>query len=218
MEETYTDEQLSAYLMGEFVNLNSGIVYKNFDRHLNHTDEVQATGELLHVGMDFNIENMPAVVHVVRHDTPIAVAELTGIYDTQEMCDKLREKYPDHTIVVYPDASGKNRSTSGKSDVEILDGDGFTVNVPGVNPFVKDRVNAMNRMFHNTRTGERRYLVNTDRCPEYTEALEKQGYKNGAPDKTTGFDHVLDAGGYFIHYRYPIIGFGGGAAVVPFGE
>ena len=28
--------------------------------------------------------------------------------------------------------------------------------------------------------------------------------KNGEPDKTSGLDHCIDAGGYFIAYRYPI--------------
>jgi hypothetical protein len=47
--------------------------------------------------------------------------------------------------------------------------------------------------------------VNTDACPHYVEALEKQAYNsNGEPDKTTGMDHPIDAGGYFIAYRYPI--------------
>jgi hypothetical protein len=53
--------------------------------------------------------------------------------------------------------------------------------------------------------GERRYKVNPETCPHYVEALEKQAYdKNGEPDKTSGLDHCLDAGGYFISYRYPI--------------
>ncbi|WP_369081323.1 hypothetical protein, partial [Streptobacillus moniliformis] len=46
----------------------------------------------------------------------------------------------------------------------------------------------------------------TDKCPEYTDALEQQAYdKNGMPDKEGGFDHVNDAGGYFIAKRFPIV-------------
>jgi len=32
----------------------------------------------------------------------------------------------------------------------------------------------------------------------YCEALKKLKYKNGEPDKSSGFDHVTDAGGYYI--------------------
>jgi hypothetical protein len=38
------------------------------------------------------------------------------------------------------------------------------------------------------------------------ESLEKQAYdKNGEPDKKGGFDHIVDAAGYFIAYRYPLV-------------
>jgi len=33
--------------------------------------------------------------------------------------------------------------------------------------------------------------------------LERQTYKNGEPDKSTGFDHITEAGGYFI-FNYDV--------------
>jgi len=27
---------------------------------------------------------------------------------------------------------------------------------------------------------------------------------NGQPDKSSGFDHITDAGGYFIYWEYPL--------------
>jgi hypothetical protein len=43
-------------------------------------------------------------------------------------------------------------------------------------------------------------------CPVYVEGLEQQAYnKHGEPDKTSGLDHALDAGGYFITYKFPIL-------------
>ena len=72
------------------------------------------------------------------------------------------------------------------------------------NPFVKDRVLSFNNMIHNQ--GERRYFVNPSECPSLVESLEKQAYdKSGEPDKQGGFDHVVDAAGYFVSYRYPIV-------------
>ena len=48
-------------------------------------------------------------------------------------------------------------------------------------------------------------MVNPETCPHLVEALEKQAYdKFGEPDKKSGMDHVLDAAGYVIVYRYPI--------------
>ncbi|MBV1889256.1 MAG: terminase large subunit [Proteobacteria bacterium] len=197
LKEAYTEEQLKAYLGGQFVNLTSGTVYRNYDRKLNHTDRVVQKGDVLHVGMDFNITNMSAIIHVIEAKRPLAVAELTGIYDTAEMIEQLREIYPKHKIVIYPDASGKNRKTSGKSDIELLK-KVFTVRERKANPFVRDRVNKMNLMFKDNK-GYRAYLVNSNECPVYVESLEQQVYKNSEPDKAGGFDHPNDAGGYFIY-------------------
>ena len=53
--------------------------------------------------------------------------------------------------------------------------------------------------------GEHRYLVNVDQCPKYTQCLERQIYTDkGEPDKKAGYDHLVDAPGYFIAKRYPI--------------
>ena len=67
-----------------------------------------------------------------------------------------------------------------------------------------DRINSMNAMLCNT-YGERRFLVNTDKCQKYTTCLERQIYDDkGKPDKKGGFDHANDAGGYFITKRWPV--------------
>ena len=197
LEDSYTKEQLSAYLDGEFVNLTSGTVYYKFSRKDNDTDRIDQGGDL-HIGMDFNITNMSAVVHQIDGSGIYAIDELIGLYDTQEMIGELQNRYKGRNIIVYPDASGKNRSSSGRSDVDQLREAGFTVRVPSKNPFVRDRVNKMNMAFCDNE-GRRTYKVNTRACVQYTEALERQSYnKNGEPDKTTGFDHATDAGGYAI--------------------
>jgi PBSX family phage terminase large subunit len=207
LEESYSAEELSAYLDGEFVNLHTGNVYKNFDRAKNNAGRFVEKDDVLHIGMDFNITNMSAVVHVIDVH-PIAVAEITKAYDTPEMIHLIKSKYPNHKIVVYPDAAGGARKTSGKSDIHMLKEAGFTVRMRKSNPFVRDRINAMNNAFEDV-NGSVTYYVNTDNCPEYTEALEQLPYKNGEPDKQSGFDHITDAGGYFVYtYRNQTKGLG----------
>lgn len=196
LREAYTEEQLEAYVNGVFVNINTGTVYYRFDRKDNHSTRIIKPNEVLHVGMDFNITNMNAVIHVID-GVPVAVAEITGAYDTYDIANQLKERFKGHSIVIYPDASGQSRSTSGQTDVDILKKHRFTVRVPKQNPLIKDRVNTMNMAFCDN-NGNRGYKVNTDNCPVYTDALEKQAYKNGFPDKDGGFDHINEAGGYFI--------------------
>ena len=198
LKETYTQEQLAAYLNGEFINMTSGRVYKSFNRKQNHTDRQIKPNEVLHIGMDFNITNMSAVVHVIDEGKFYAVAEITKVYDTEAMIRVIKDRYPGHSIVIYPDAAGSARSTSGLSDIKLLMDQRWTVRVGRKNPFVRDRVNAMNLAFLTSKQ-EVRYFVNTYNCPEYTAALEQIAYKNNEPDKQSGLDHITDAGGYFIY-------------------
>jgi len=197
LKDTYNTQQLEAYLNGEFVNLTSGTVHSDYDIINNHSDREIQPNDILHVGMDFNITNMSAVIHVIDNGLPIAVAEEAGLYDTESMANRLKEKYNGHTIIVYPDASGKNRHSSGETDHNILRSARFQVFAMPTNPFVKDRVNTMNMMF---RKG---YKVNRFKCPQYSQSLMQLAYnKGGEPDKTSGFDHLCEAGGYFIYYQY----------------
>lgn len=206
LKETYSIELVNAYVGGLFVNLTAGTVYNMFNRVLNNSSIVQSPGEYLHIGMDFNVTNMSAVVHIIREDDPIAVDELTGVYDTPAMIAVLRERYDGHRISIYPDATGKSRKTvdASISDIAELEKAGFNCVHGASNPFIKDRVASMNRVFLNSKD-ERKYLVNVDRCSQYAKSLEQQSYdKSGMPDKKSGNDHLVDAGGYFINNIFPI--------------
>lgn len=206
LRQSYPPQLIEAYLNGQFVNLESGSVWSGFDRTLNHTDVEMTKGEPLHIGMDFNVLKMAAVVYVKRDDKMIAVDEFTGVRDTPTMAQMIKARYSGHAMTIYPDASGQNTSSkqAGQSDFTILRQAGFRLSVDSTNPSIKDRINAANAMLCNG-VGERRLLVNTHRCPAFTEALEQQVYdKNGMPDKSSGHDHVIDAGTYPIVKLFPI--------------
>lgn len=207
LRETYPPALLNAYLEGIFCNLASGGVYPDFSRKLNHTNDQIKEHEPLYIGMDFNILKMAAVVFVIRDEKPVAVDELVGVRDTPTMGQKITERFKGHGITIFPDASGKNGSSknASESDHSILKSFGFRLEVNLSNPAVKDRVNSVNALVRNGKD-ERVFLVNTDKCPQLTEALEQQVYdNNGDPDKSTGHDHVTDAMGYFLVKRFPII-------------
>ena len=204
LRATYPPQLIDAYIGGKFVNLASGSVYPEFSRTLNHTDaELRVgtpdnPGEPLHIGMDFNVLNMTAVIAVIRAGNPYIVDELTGVRDTPTMARIIKERYREggHHITIYPDASGGNTSSknASESDLSIIRQNGLSVRCDPANPMVKDRVNAVCAMILNSK-GERRLRVNTNKCPVLTDALEQQAYdKNGEPDKTTGHDHPCFVG------------------------
>lgn len=203
LQNSYPSNLLAAYLDGEFVNLHSGSVYPKFDRKLNSTTEVIESNEPLHIGLDFNVTKMAAVIHVMRNGKPRALDEMTHVFDTPAMIAMIKERYVGHAISVYPDASGKARKSQNASetDISLLRQASFRVCVNSSNPLVKDRVLAMNKIIE-----DRDYLVNVDKCPDLVEGLEKQAYdKHGEPDKSAGLDHAIDAAGYFAVYRFPLV-------------
>lgn len=202
LRDSYPQELIDAYLMGEFVNLTSGTVYRNYRREENRSREEIKPGEHLHIGQDFNVTDMASVIFVARNDNWHAVGELKGILDTPALIETLKGKFEGHAISIYPDASGGSRKTTNASvsDLKLLKGAGFTVKAREVNPPVKDRILAMNTGYE-----KRRLFVNDKACPRFAEAQEQQAYdKNGEPDKTTGHDHHNDAAGYFVNWVMPV--------------
>ena len=201
--DSYPPNLINAYIEGGFVNLTSGTVYKDFDRVENNTDVEWNGSEPIHVGMDFNVCNMSSVISVIRKNKVYDVGEIIGGYDTPSMIDSIKSKYEDCQINVYPDASGKNRSaqSASESSIQLLQAARFNVFAPSKNPFVKDRVIAMNQSFNNGT-----HFVNVKLCTTHSANLEQQTYnKAGEPDKTAGNDHTNDANGYLISYKFPVV-------------
>jgi hypothetical protein len=119
------------------------------------------------------------------------------------MIVELKERFKDHSIRVYPDASGGSRKTvnASISDISLLESAGFAVYANKSNPLVKDRIMASNKAF-----SDGAVMVNDRLCPEYAKCLEQLPYDdNGSPDKKSNLDHLPDAGTYPIAFEMPIV-------------
>jgi len=204
LQETYPANLLRAYLMGEFVNLNSGTVYCSYNRDICWSDEGIEPKEPLYIGCDFNVMHQAATIMVKRDDVFHVVAELVDLFDTRDMISVIQDRYQSkgHKIYIYPDASGAARKTvnASVSDIALLEQARFSVRVNRSNPAVKDRILATNSAL------EKGLLrINHKTCKRVAECLEQQAYgKSGEPDKSTGFDHQNDATSYVIAYEMPI--------------
>lgn len=201
--ESYPSELIDAYLLGQFVNLTSGTIYRAYDRELNRSSESIKPREPLYIGQDFNVSNMGSVIFVERENGFHAVKTLTGLLDTPQLISVLQGQFFEHQITIYPDASGGSRKTvnASVSDISLLRQAGFGVQAPKANPAVKDRILSMNAAFE-----KQRLWVNDTQAKEFAESLEQQAYaSNGEPDKTGGFDHLNDAAGYFAHQKMPVV-------------
>ena len=209
LRATYPPAMVQAYLEGRFVNMAGATVYDGFDRVESNTDytiDDFPITQTINIGMDFNVGRMSALVGMKATDADTkskrlyGVAEFSKIKDTPHMIEAISARYPDRTIVIYPDASGRSRKSidASKSDIKLLRDAGFRINAPRKNPPVRERVLSMNTLFLNGE-GERNFFVNTTTCPDMTEALEKQVYDdNGVPVKD-GKEDINDAAGYLVN-------------------
>lgn len=188
----------------QFLNF-SGVIYYSFKREESvrrHTDD----RHVIHVGMDFNLDPMSAVLMTRKGDTLHVFDEIVMFgSNTDEMVAELRERYGNGTIVIYPDPASRQRKTSagGRTDLSILQNAGFEVRVRNSHAAVRDRINAVNsRLLSND--GQRRLYVDP-KCKKVIESLERHTYKEGTsqPEKD-GFDHMNDALGYAVEYLFPI--------------
>ena len=198
LQANYDPSLLKAYLDGEFVNLNTGQVYDRFDRAKHVIKSFDAGSEPLHVGVDFNIGNMSAVIAVRTPDKLIVIDEISGGHDTDAIGQEIKRRYPHRQLYAYPDASGGNRSTNAtRTDIEILQSYGFSNQSERSNPPIRDRVAAVQAALENGK-GQIRVQV-TENCKRTIECLELQSYtEKGEPDKDAGYDHMNDAIGYMI--------------------
>jgi len=188
-----------------FVNY-AGIIYYNFHRD-ETVSKVEDDGSTLHIGMDFNLDPMSAVVCIRDGGTLKALDEIV-IYgsNTDEMVDEIKTRYRNRQIVIYPDPASRQRKTSagGRTDLSILQNAGFVVKSRNAHSAIRDRINAVNARLKSA--DGRRHLFVDPKCNQTIKSLERQVYKEGTsqPDKDSGFDHMNDALGYLVDYLHPI--------------
>tara|TARA_R100001594_G_scaffold131909_1_gene171833 strand:- start:136 stop:1479 length:1344 start_codon:yes stop_codon:yes gene_type:complete len=197
LEANYDPSLLQAYLNGEFTNLTAGQVYDRFsrERHVS-TQMLDVSEEIIRVGVDFNVDNMSAVIGVIQKGELFVFDEVSGAHDTDELGQIIRSKFPHHRIYGYPDASGGNRSTNAsRTDIQILEQYRITNQSPASNPAVRDRVSSLQALLENGK-GQVRFHISPN-CKKTIQSLELQSYtEKGEPDKESGHDHLNDALGY----------------------
>ena len=204
LRQTYPPQLIKAYLEGEFVNMTGLTVYSGFDRVNSHTPLTMKDfpqSQTIHIGMDFNVGRMAATIGMKNLDSDLKqlfiVDEFHKVMDTPTMIDVIKHRYPDRTIIIYPDASGGSRKSTdaSKSDIRLLRDAGFRISAPRKNPPIRERVLSTNTMFLNG-AEERHLFVNISKCPELTEALEKQVYDDSGAPLKDGKEDINDALGY----------------------
>jgi hypothetical protein len=210
LKHSYDERMYRQEVLGEYLAAESGLVYFAFERKVNIRAAKIDGGLPLLWSFDFNVDPMTSVIaqrvddelHVIRE----AVLQRSG---TAEMCRMVMAAYGGHKagIVIYGDASGRNRKTSGESDYSIIRkelGERVKMRVPRANPAVRDRVAMMNSLLNNA-AGEAKLFVDAS-CEQLVADFEQVHYREGTSliDKESDKKrtHLSDALGYLVWQEF----------------
>ena len=221
-ERTYRQEYQAS-----FETLTNGLVYYAFSRQHNVTPVAFDPQHPLCWSLDFNVNPMCAVLaQIIAGRVHVLEELILPDSNTWEACEYFLQRTEAWTrqrrpmlLQVYGDAAGQSRHTSAdRSDWHIVRE--FLarhaplyqrqLHVPGNNPPVKARLNAVNALLCNY-AGERRLLIHPQ-CKELIRDLERVCWRadlhgnllsdldKSDPQRT----HASDALGYLIVREFPL--------------
>ena len=203
------ERQFQQEYLASFVDYAGVIYYAFTENNIVPFDKTKlGPREIISVGIDMNINPMSAVIGYINKKGVLHIIDEIEIYssNTNELTNEIKARYPHRTIHAYPDASGQALKTSaaGITDHIILQNAGMKVKVNKTNPPVVDRINSVNSMLCNN-FGERKLLIDPS-CRRLRECLIKHTYREGTrqPNKTDGYDHLLDSLGYMVYQNFVI--------------
>ena len=217
--QMYSDTEADCYVHGRLVKLTGG-VFHSFREEMfpagNLTDKQIIPSAPMHCGVDFGGQ-FPAVgFYQEQDDRELLLDEWVPqrgygwkIYDiAQELM-----RYGRMPDVVYVDPAGDAENTQTfMSDIVYLKEQGFNV-VFTTNPHLRQiplGIQIVNGFMLNA-VGERRFLINKDRCPIHVRDIKASVYpreRNGSvkmldkPIKDGKHDHSRDAMRYVFINRY----------------
>lgn len=201
-EKTYRQEYEGSFESFE------GIAYYAFGKHNLKMCELDINKQVS-VGMDFNIDPMTATLGHIIGDSYYQFSEVyLNNSNTFEMAEYLSRLFNPKQVVIYPDSTGKHESSNAhESDLEILRKAGFNIRANPGNPYVKDRVSAVNSLMRSV-NNDTRYFINPGNCPKTINDLNKvESTSDGRLDKKQeedGLKHITDALGYLVNYNWPV--------------
>ena len=210
LKSSYDPRFFQQEVLGEYLSLHSGIVYRSFDRNRNVKKLAINSNQPLYWALDFNVDPMSSVV-VQKAEGAILVLEeiVLSRATTNDACEEFHSRHPNHQagIVIYGDASGQRMQTGGRSDYQIIKEyfrraaiSNVSFRVPPSNPSVRERVLLVNSKLYSAQEDTQLFI--DPGCNELIRDFEEVSYKpdSSVIDKEKDFrrTHLSDALGYLM--------------------
>lgn len=202
MYRVYNEKEVRCLLEGEFISIDSGLVFPDFDPAKNLLSEdlydCIPDDATVYIGADFNAgyNHAVALVPFMVGGEPCIVAVKDYIFpDARKEPQVFRYDFPTQRIVWIPDMTYKEHFAEFKKELRLFN---ITIAYRSCNPLVNDRVFACNKLLH----AERLFVCPI--CATLKTALltHQRDAKTGMPMKggVNSPDHTSDAFGMAVHY------------------
>lgn len=209
LKESYDENFFRQEVLGSYLNAKGNLVYVAFSRERNIRPATPDQGKPIYWAVDFNVDPMSSVVVQVRDGDVWILDEIVlRRATTQRACEEFEKRFgaPRAGVVVYGDASGSARQTTGFSDYEVIR-EFFrarmvtaTYRVPAANPPVRERITALNAKLSNAHGDVRMFI--DPRCKELIADFEQVSYEEDSmqidKEKDRRRTHLSDALGYLV--------------------
>ena len=199
MYTLYNEKETRCLLDGEFISIDSGLTYPDYDPENNRLEfslyDKVTPNDNIYIGQDFNVGFNKAVAIMVRKGIIYVVKEYS-FPDIRRAPEVFRYDFPNNKIHWIPDATYNQHLPEFKKELRQF---GINIKYRSKNPLVRDRVFLINKLFY----GERMYI--STECPdlEYALTIRQQDPKTGEPSKGKGElapDHLTDPLEYACSY------------------
>lgn len=195
----YNEKEVACLLEGQFVSIDSGLVFPDYDASKNKLDYdlyeyVRDNNYTIYIGQDFNGFGNNAVAFAVVNGAIIAIKDYE-FPDIRRAPEVFRYDFPTNEIVWIPDMTYKEHFVEFKKELRVFN---IKIAYRSCNPLVGDRNFACNKLF----VAEHLFICPMCKGLETTLMTWQKDPKTGQPSKggKGAPDHKGDCLGYVVHY------------------
>ena len=199
MYSIYNEKEVACLLEGQFVSIDSGLVFPDYHPDVNKLDVdlydyVRDNSLPVYIGQDFNGFGNNAVAFAIISNAIIAIKDYE-FPDIRRAPEVFRYDFPTSEILWIPDMTYKEHFVEFKKELRVFN---IKIAYRSCNPLVGDRNFACNKLF----VAQRLFICPMCKGMENTLMTWQKDPKTGQPSKggKGAPDHKGDCMGYVVHY------------------
>ena len=199
MYSIYNEKETACLLDGDFVSIDSGLVFPDYDPEKNKLDvdlyeHCRDSKATVYIGQDFNGFGNNAVAFAILSGAIVAIKDYE-FPDIRRAPEVFRYDFPENEIVWIPDMTYKEHFIEFKKELRLFN---IKIAYRSCNPLVGDRNFACNKLF----VAGHLFICPMCKGLETTLMTWQKDPRTGTPTKggKGAPDHKGDCLGYVVHY------------------